>query len=233
MSTVNKSSGYSVFFEIATPNPTCATIIKSPADTSVQGCGITIGTFQNAACANFDIAETFMVQFCCGEGDCTAAGVPVPGGAKRDLTYQIGPAGGISAATFMYNNGTIIEPAQQGPMLLDSALTKRQSGCSYAAEGEPYTRPADNTQIVTPGGVVSGTITISETRTQEWTTSIDAGINILEIVSAGVSFSISESVSDSTEYSFTAPAGQTGRVGFTANLRCTTGLLLWIPIPVF
>jgi hypothetical protein len=55
---------------------------------------------------------------------------------------------------------------------------------------------------------------------------MEAGVNIFEIVSASVSFEFSESITDSTTYSFSIPDGQTGLVGFTANLRCTTGTCL-------
>ena len=87
-----------------------------------------------------------MVQFCCGLGDCFAAGVSVPGSLKRDLVYCIpsAEAGGLSAATLMFQNGTVIPPAKAGPLPLDTGLLKR-ANCSYTADREPYTRPADNT----------------------------------------------------------------------------------------
>jgi len=107
---------------------------------------------------------------------------------------------------------------------------RKDDGCVYTAEAgkEQYTRPADNTQTVRAatvnGGTGGGTAEISTSRTQEWSTSMSAGVNILEIVSASVSFEMSESVTDSTAYTFSVPAGQTGQVGFTANLRCTSGM---------
>lgn len=225
----NYDSGYSVFFDIAQPDPTCATIIKSPADTSVQGCGTTIGAFQNAACASLSVKDTFMVQFCCGTGDCTAAGVA---NAKRDGTYQIRAASaGLFGAVLKFANGSVIAPAQQGELSANSAQKKafRRADCVYTADSgmEEYTRPADDTQIVTNSAVNGGTqgnsVEISTARTQEWSTSISAGVDIFEIVSTSVSFEFSESITDTTTYTFNVPAGQTGQVGFTANLRCTTG----------
>ncbi|THY95088.1 hypothetical protein D6C92_04571 [Aureobasidium pullulans] len=222
-----ETGGYTIFFDIAQPNEGCTTIVKSPADTQVQACGTTIGTFKNAACTSLNIKETFMVQFCCGQGDCAAAGVSAPPGDKRDLVYRVpsAEAGGLSAAMLMYQNGTIIPPAKAGPMPASSRLDRRDD-CSYTADGQAYTRPADNTQLVTKKSLTGpADVEISTSRTQEWSTSISAGVNILEIVSSSVSFEFSESVTDSTSFTFPIPSGQTGRVGFTANLRCTKGTI--------
>lgn len=166
-----------------------------------------------------------MVQLCCGSGDCSAAGVSVPGGLKRDLVYRIpsAKAGGLSAAMLMFQNGTIIPPAKAGPLPLDTGLLKR-ADCSYTADGEPYTRPADNTQVVSVKSATGpADLDVSKSCTQGWSTSISAGVDIFEIVSASAGFEFSKSVTDSSTFSFSVPSGQTGRVGFTANLRCTKG----------
>ncbi|KAG9529381.1 hypothetical protein KCU93_g3536, partial [Aureobasidium melanogenum] len=168
-----------------------------------------------------------MVQFCCGTGDCEEAGV---GNAKRDELIHINSASsaGLFGASLKHANGTEIVPFQQGDMIpvTEYGGLKPRAECVYTADGgmEEYTRPADNTQIVKGSAVTGpGSIDITESRTQSWSTSMEAGVNIFEIVSASVSFEFSESITDSTTYSFSIPDGQTGLVGFTANLRCTTG----------
>jgi hypothetical protein len=203
------------------------TIIKSPADTKTPGCGKTISTFQNAGCQRLAIKDTFMVQFCCGTGDCHEAGV---GNAKRDELLRIGSAsvGGLFGASFEYANGTAIVPIQQGNMMpvVDVESPRPRAECVYTANGgmEGYTRPADNTQIV-KGSTVTGPaeIEITETREQSWTTSMEAGVNFLEIITASVGFEFSESISESTTYKFQIQEGDSGIIGFTAYLRCTTG----------
>lgn len=215
-----------MFFDIAEPNSDCATIIKSPADTTIQGCGTTIGTFKNAVCAELQIKDTFMVQFCCGQDDCTAAGVA---NAKRGETVRVESAvsfQGIFGSSLKHSNGSEIVPVQQGDM---PQVSRKRDSCVYTADAgmEEYTRPADSTQIVTDvavnGGTGGSSVDITKSRTQSWETSIEASVDIFEIVSTSVSFSFSKSITDSTTYSFNVPAGENGQVGFTANLRCTTG----------
>ncbi|KAL8995265.1 MAG: hypothetical protein Q9169_004971 [Polycauliona sp. 2 TL-2023] len=48
------------------------------------------------------------------------------------------------------------------------------------------------------------------------------GINI-EVLSASTEISFSETTTDEKSRTWTVPAGQTGKVGFTPNLRCTRG----------
>ncbi|KAL8837332.1 MAG: hypothetical protein Q9205_007387 [Flavoplaca limonia] len=97
----------------------------------------------------------------------------------------------------------------------------------YTADegGEQYTRPADAPQIVataSDGGTEGTEITISKSRTVEQSVTFSAGIN-LEVLQASTELSFSESLTDEKQRTWTVPAGQTGKVGFTPNLRCTRG----------
>jgi hypothetical protein len=202
-------------------------------------CGKPIGAFHHATCAALAIKKTFMVQFCCGSGDCTAAGAS-PAGKIRGIDRR-----GASLGQGVYildGNGTIIPPIQIGkppelsqkrePSPSTPSLTKR--GCtqnSWKADPgkDSYTRPADNTQLVSDnnaeGGTGGSTIQITHTREQSWSTTFGATMGIEDVLSLGLSFeqSFSESVSDSKSYTFNVPAGQSGFVGFTATMRCSTG----------
>jgi hypothetical protein len=50
------------------------------ADVSGANCGDIVVGAKQAGCYPSLIQDTFMIQFCCGSGDCGAAGV-----SKRDL----------------------------------------------------------------------------------------------------------------------------------------------------
>ena len=56
----------------------------SPVGQDVAGtnCGNIVLSTKHAGCLYAHLKETFMVQFCCGSGDCAGAGV---GGTKRDV----------------------------------------------------------------------------------------------------------------------------------------------------
>ena len=66
------------------PNPECQIIIMSPVGQDVAGtnCGNVVLASKSAGCYYTHLDSTFMVQYCCGSGDCAAAGV---GGVKRDV----------------------------------------------------------------------------------------------------------------------------------------------------
>lgn len=53
-----------------------------------------------------------VVQFCCGSGDCTAAGVPW--GKRQDSTDLLGAGSGLQVAFLQFSNGTIVPPLEIG-----------------------------------------------------------------------------------------------------------------------
>ena len=232
------NSGFKPYLDVAQPDPGCSVIVKSPADTTVAGCGYEIGSFSHAVCAQLDFEKTFMVQFCCGIDDCRSAG------AKRSVKFgRDGIAGGGASGVYLKDiNGNIITPAQEGapPDALPAKVKKdaqpavdqlsKRSSCkknSWVPDAgkEDYTRPADNTQIVLAGVSGPGSVTITHERSQSWTSSMGANIGFADILSLGVSTEESETeeVSDTSSRLFTVGDGQTGDVGFTAYLRCSTG----------
>ena len=66
-----------VWWNIGQPNPTCQIIVMSPvtSDTSGDNCGDVVVAAKNAGCYPSIIQSTFMIQYCCGSGDCSAAGI--------------------------------------------------------------------------------------------------------------------------------------------------------------
>ncbi|KAI7326877.1 hypothetical protein KC326_g163 [Hortaea werneckii] len=157
----------------AEQDPNCQVIVKSPADTSLQGCGYMVANFAQPACATLDLDTTFMVQFCCGTGDCSAAGA----GMKRSAKFGRDSASSGGGGLYLKDvNGTVIQPVKVGEVESTAGGTgeaKRspapesvfaRSNCeegSWVADPnrDDYTRPADNTQVVLTG--VAGPQTIS------------------------------------------------------------------------
>ncbi|KAJ4293570.1 hypothetical protein N0V90_008853 [Kalmusia sp. IMI 367209] len=231
--------GYTVYFDVQKHEPGCATIIKTPAGTDLEGCGATIGAFKQPACATLALEKTFMVQSCCGT-DCDSAG--------RKMIRGIGPMGTVRSVSIdgrgglllKDGNGTVIEPAEVGPPPeVVAAQKSKRSGKSVKARhvlhkrgckknswqgGEVLTKPADNVQIVkdaVSGGTEGASISVTAERSQTYTTSMSLGFS--DILSLGVSAEMSETVSSGSTVQVDIPGGQSGKLGFTATLSCSTG----------
>jgi len=231
----SEGGGYAVYFDVQEHEPGCATIVKSPASTDLVGCGAAIGSFKQPACALINLETTFMLQSCCGD-DCDAAGGKMIRGIGQMGTARSVLVDGRGGLLLKYANGTIIEPAEVGPpsTLVNAGKMKRQArrtteqrlqkrSCTKDSwEGSTVlTRPADNVQIVIDSVTGPGSVTVTKERTQTWSTSMSLGI--ADIISLGVSTEFSESVSSGKQVSVTIAEGQTGKLGFTATLSCSTG----------
>ncbi|CAM1509817.1 Fc.00g001520.m01.CDS01 [Cosmosporella sp. VM-42] len=170
--------GLKTYLDVAQPDPGCTVIVKSPADTTVAGCGYEIGSFSQGGCAQLNLEKSFMVEFCCGRGDCKAAG------AKRSVKFgRDGIAGGGAGGVYLKDeNGTIITPSQVGPLQTPGRQSCKKNSWVPDAGKEDYTRPADNTQIVLSGVSGPGSITITHTRSQSWTTTIGADFGFADIL---------------------------------------------------
>jgi hypothetical protein len=138
-----------VYLDVPQPGEGCATIIKSPAGTDVVGCGTTIGAYKQATCSVQELKTTFMVQFCCGSGDCEKAG-----GLKRGHPHQIRGDSSFSGGVILKDkNGKEMTPLEVGQPIntrsvMDKLLDKRVSCSSWTADGmggrDGYTRPGDD-----------------------------------------------------------------------------------------
>ncbi|KAH6643479.1 hypothetical protein BKA67DRAFT_665285 [Truncatella angustata] len=227
----------------------CFIIFKSPADLQQPGCGEIQKTFQDATCGDIKLDTTFMVQFCCGNGDCAAAGIPglpstrsISQSAKFDrsmLAALASSGGGGLKSLRIAINGTEIQPAYVGsPPVTDSIsesfikkpmLARRNGVCAGdwvpVAGKEDYTRPADRPQIVSSVYTGPFVVQITQTRTQEWSMTIEASLGFEDVVSLGISFSstFSESVSNSEAAQFTIAEGEKGYVAWNSFVRCSEG----------
>jgi hypothetical protein len=91
-----------IYYDIAPTGGDCQTIIRSPASTTDENCGAPIYGGKGGVCFPGDTKATFMVQFCCGLGDCTAAG------AKRSVGSD------MSSAVFRDGDGNVVVPRAVG-----------------------------------------------------------------------------------------------------------------------
>lgn len=199
-----------------------------------------------------------MVQFCCGNGNCAAAGVPGLPGDKRSL-YQSAKfgrsaltelassgGGGVQSLRFAVN-GTEIQPVYVGsPQVTDSTETsgsislsivsRRDGVCAgdwVPVEGkEDYTRPAAGAQIVSNSFTGPVDVAIIATRTQEWSTTMEASLGFADVISLGISFSasFSESYSNSEQATYHLDEGVKGYVPWTSFIRCSEGMLPFIDL---
>lgn len=232
------NSGWRPYLDVHHQDKGCAIIVKSPADFSTDDCGINIFSSKQEVCAVLDLEKTFMVQFCCGDGDCTAAGAN-GGGGRATFDGESGMSSGYGL--FLQGpNGTVLQPAYMGlPQITTrhehahtptrSRIEKRSCDKkSWVADDgkDEYTRTADGPQIVLSNVKGPTTQTITKERTQSWTSTLSADIGFEDVLHIGLSFeeSFTESITDGKSRTFEVLAGQSGDVGFTAYLHCSTGM---------
>jgi hypothetical protein len=126
----------SVFFDFPEPDPTCRWIVLTPAGRDSENCGTPVLTVTGAACQRVAIQSTFMLQFCCGTGDCKAAATK----HRRDVSSNdLFSRSGSTGALYMMNklSGLAVAPMYEGPPIDQSKLRKRDCGDFVVTEG-PY-----------------------------------------------------------------------------------------------
>ena len=115
---LNFYRGFQTWIDVPQPDKGCTVLIRSPAGVNEENCGVPVGSFSTGTCANVPLKETFMMQYCCGSGDCTAAGVA----RRRGNGWAFERRGGGSGFKFYDANGNIIVSNSSG--LLNSATQK-------------------------------------------------------------------------------------------------------------
>lgn len=168
-----------------------------------------------------------MAQFCCGSGDCTAAGVSKK--MIRGLNYARGAT--VAGVGFRDADGNNIEPIEVGvpPELRggwenERRAIGRRDDCNYIPDGEVFTTNGATEIVLTgvDGGTGGSEVKITQERSVSRSSTFEAGIGF-EVFSASVSITFEETLTDGQEKTFTIPAGQTGKLGFTPILKCTKG----------
>lgn len=220
-------------------------MIKSPANTDVEGCGKLVGSFKHGTCTRLPIHDSVMIQYCCGDS-CNDAGVGLKRSAKFRRTLESRGGGGGGAVYLKYANGTIIPPSKEGAMKVPGLDSDKRSVFESVdllprkdkdegkckdwkpdpdMKNDPYTKPAEKTDIVYRGAAGGSQITITKTRSQSWTNGAEMSLSIADIIGFGTSISSSFTAekSDSTSIAWSVPKDQDGDVAFTATMKCTRG----------
>lgn len=93
-------AGYNVWWDSGPPNPDCQIIVRTPASTDTPACGYFLTGWKKAGCYKTLITDSFMLQYCCGSGDCDAAR---PAASIEDAHYQM-LHGNTSSVSLMIEN---------------------------------------------------------------------------------------------------------------------------------
>ncbi|KAL8655779.1 MAG: hypothetical protein Q9210_000667 [Variospora velana] len=139
-----EGDGYEVWWNVPQPGPGCQVIVMSPVGQDVPGtnCGNIVMAQKSAGCFYTHLDDTFMTQYCCGEGDCSKAGID---GAKRSVSSIAdlrarGAAGGEPAYAVPISPGSKHEPVATFP--LRDKHSKRASENLEASAGFSLTARA-------------------------------------------------------------------------------------------
>jgi len=141
-------------------------------------CGKTLLSVGGAACQRVALSSTFMLQFCCGPGDCEAAAT------KRSDIFSRSASGG---ALYLKNTttGEAIRPYEQGPPLVGATKhTKRDCGEFVVTEG-PYTSIGQSQRVSEDTGcgpVEECEATVTKTATQSRTLSVSLSVGKLNCI---------------------------------------------------
>ncbi|KAK7921666.1 hypothetical protein PG985_009688 [Apiospora marii] len=211
-------------------------MIRSPASLDIEGCGNLIFSTTKAQCsAQMGLQDTFMIQFCCGSGDCDKAHVPI---GTRGIDFMQAGGGGSHGVYLQYENGTIIEPLAIGSPPSSSAaasrprrLHRRCKGYkdgSYVADGDIYYKTFETVvaSANVPAEEEERTFTFQHTRTASKTTTFETSVgDPWGVISISTGVQWQDATSKSEQISIVIPAGQSGYIGWTPFFRCTKGTL--------
>lgn len=227
LSPADRSDSFSIFVSTTSPSdyerwlltfpapldPGCRFIILTPvADT---GCGENRIIARSATCAPIDVDTRFTLSFCCGTGDCGAAG------ARTSSANVFGDS--VTAVQLVDRDGKPLgQPryAEDTPTVSSRSIEKRCD--SFTPDGFTYTRSGNRRRVspdVTCAPGVTCQAQMSESITE--TFGLDVGLEVsdpFDIISASVNINWEQSITREFSASFDMPEGGTGFVGFTPIL---------------
>lgn len=97
--------GYDVWWNSNEMDEGCRVIVRTPATVDVQNCGFYLTGWHNKGCYKTHLRNSFMLQFCCGTGDCDAAEPSVSTAQARVRALQ-GRTASTSLGSFASLKGT-------------------------------------------------------------------------------------------------------------------------------
>jgi hypothetical protein len=97
--------GYDIWWNSNEMDEGCRVIVRTPATVDVQNCGYYLTGWHDKGCYKTHIRSSFMLQFCCGDGDCDAA-EPASTMAQARVVALQGGTSSTSLGVFSALNGT-------------------------------------------------------------------------------------------------------------------------------
>ncbi|KAI1273892.1 hypothetical protein F5Y07DRAFT_411098 [Xylaria sp. FL0933] len=211
-----------------------ALMIRSPATLTHEYCGdlVKYSTEPQCGASKVELQETFMVQFCCGSGDCEAAGVPW--GRRRSLGNRT-PGGPTEGQYLSFANGTTIEPLVVGRPSASPKNQKRKE-CQHGWLANSFVPDGDSYLATFETQAISAVLvndqdeptTLHKMYDQSVTTTTGFDVSIGDpfgIISVGASFEFSSSNSSGVQYDIVVPAHESGFAGFTPVYKCIKGTI--------
>lgn len=236
-------NGYDVWWNSGKPNDDCRIVVRTPASTDLPACGYFLTSWSQAGCYYTSIVQSFMLQYCCGQGDCDAAS-PAASMADAHAQAKMGnttilsiPMDDLGASGASFGTRSIEGVGDFSWKRSDHTYTKREPveepkvhrrDCTFnpttdrTSVGGRQVR-ASGTQVCnTQGGCALTTVaTVTEGRSLSATFSLTQGTWNAVGSSLGYTFSESKSYSVSTDY--TQSQGTTGYLSYTPTLYCWSG----------
>jgi hypothetical protein len=87
-----EKDSYDVWWNSNEMDEGCRLIVRTPATVDVQNCGYYLTGWHNKGCYKTHLRNSFVLQFCCGSGDCDDAGVADNMAQARVIALQAGTA---------------------------------------------------------------------------------------------------------------------------------------------
>jgi hypothetical protein len=97
--------GYDVWWNSNEMDEGCRVIVRTPATVDVQNCGYYLTGWHDKGCYKTHLRNSFVLQFCCGSGDCDAAEPSTTMAQARVVALQ-GGTSSTSLGAFAALNGT-------------------------------------------------------------------------------------------------------------------------------
>lgn len=240
--------GYDVWWNSGKPDDTCRIVVRSPARTDLPLCGNYVTSWSQAGCYYTAVLESFILQYCCGTGDCDAAS-PARSMADAKAQAMMGNTtfvnldlssmfaasdtgtqdiDGIGQASWKRSDHAYSrrEDINKPSEIFKSPLHRRD--CAFhptsdrITEGGRQARATPSQECNTPGGCsISVATAVSVGRT------ISGGLNIGEGVWNAISATLGYSFTVTRSYTVTAmfmqTEGTSGYVSFIPTNNCWDG----------
>lgn len=215
-------TGYSIWWDSGTPNAGCQIIVRTPASTDLPGCGYYERGWSQAGCYYTSIQDSFMLQYCCGSGDCGAAS---PAASIADAHYQmaqgntsavslkVGSLIGQSGKRSIQDIGDFSYERSDYQAAANGLLERASDECTFnptsgkTTEGGRQIRASGTTVCNSPGGCsirVDVSVTVGEMIAPMLT------VNLFDVISAAVGYTFMKSDTYTVATTYNQQQGTTG-----------------------